>query len=72
MGARTVDGNDNEWKYVNVRRFFSVVEESVKKSIQWAVFEPNTASTWVKVKAMIENYLYLKWRDGALQGAKPE
>ncbi len=72
MGARTLDGNDDEWKYVNVRRFFSVVEESIKKSSNWVVFEPNTAATWVKLQAMIENYLTLKWRDGALAGAKPE
>jgi phage tail sheath protein FI len=49
-----------------------MVEESVKKSSQWAVFEPNTMSTWVKIQAMIENYLFLKWRDGALAGTKPE
>lgn len=72
MGARTLNGNDNEWKYINVRRFFNVVEESVKKSTSWVIFEPNTAATWVKVQAMIENYLFLKWRDGALAGAKPE
>ncbi|MCR1024527.1 phage tail sheath family protein [Cellulophaga baltica] len=72
MGGRTLDGNDNEWKYVNVRRFFSVVEESIKKSTSWALFEPNTASTWVKVKAMIESFLYRQWRDGALAGATPE
>lgn len=72
MGARTLNGNDNEWKYINVRRFFSVVEESVKKSTSWVIFEPNTAATWVKVQAMIENYLFLKWRDGALAGAKPD
>ncbi len=72
MGARTLDGNDNEWKYINVRRFFSIVEESVKKSTNWVIFEPNTASTWTKVQAMIENYLFTKWRDGALAGAKPE
>jgi len=72
MGARTLDGNDNEWKYINVRRFFNVVEESIKKSTSWVVFEPNTAPTWTKVQAMIENYLYEKWRDGALAGAKPE
>ena len=71
-GARTLAGNDNEWRYVPVRRFFNMVEESVKKSTYWAVFEPNDANTWVKVKAMIENYLILKWKDGALQGAKPE
>lgn len=72
MGGRTLDGNSNDWKYINVRRFFSVVEESIKKSTNWVVFEPNTASTWTKVQAMIENYLFLKWRDGALAGAKPE
>ncbi len=72
MGGRTLDGNDNEWRYVNVRRFFSIVEESVKKSIHWVIFEPNTASTWTKVQAMIENYLFTKWRDGALAGAKPD
>ncbi len=71
-GARTLAGNDNEWRYVPVRRFFNMVEESVKKSTYWAVFEPNDANTWVKVKAMIENYLILKWKDGALAGAKPE
>ncbi|MCW3090717.1 MAG: tail sheath protein [Ferruginibacter sp.] len=71
-GARTLNGNDNEWKYISVRRFFNMVEESIKKSSQWAVFEPNTISTWVKMQAMIENYLFLKWREGALAGVKPE
>ena len=71
-GARTLNGNDNEWRYISVRRFFNMVEESIKKSIQWAVFEPNTIDTWVKVQAMIENYLFLKWRQGALAGVKPE
>jgi uncharacterized protein len=71
-GARTLNGNDNEWRYISVRRFFNMVEESIKKSIQWAVFEPNTINTWVKVQAMIENYLFLKWREGALAGVKPE
>ncbi|MFA5354093.1 MAG: phage tail sheath C-terminal domain-containing protein, partial [Thermodesulfovibrionales bacterium] len=70
-GARTLAGNDNEWRYVPVRRFFNMVEESVKKSTYWAVFEPNDANTWIKVKSMIENYLIQKWRDGALVGAKP-
>ena len=70
-GARTLAGNDNEWRYISVRRFFNMVEESVKKSTSWAVFEPNDANTWTKVRAMIENYLILKWKDGALAGAKP-
>lgn len=71
-GARTLDGNSNEWRYVSVRRFFNMVEESVKKSTYWAVFEPNDKNTWTLVRAMIENYLILKWRDGALAGAKPD
>lgn len=71
-GARTLAGNDNEWRYVPVRRFFNMVEESVKKSTYWAVFEPNNANTWIKIKSMIENYLTQKWRDGALAGAKPD
>ena len=68
-GARTLAGNDNEWRYVPVRRFFNMVEESVKKSTAWAVFEPNDANLWVKVKAMIENYLTTLWRQGALAGS---
>jgi uncharacterized protein len=71
-GARTLAGNDNEWRYIPVRRFFNMVEESVKKSTSWAVFEPNDANLWVRVKAMIENYLTQKWREGALQGAVPQ
>ncbi|MCF2504879.1 phage tail sheath subtilisin-like domain-containing protein [Dyadobacter sp. CY107] len=71
-GARTLKGNDAEWRYVSVRRFMMVVEESIKKSLQWAVFEPNTASTWVRVKGLIENYLFDKWRQGALAGVKPD
>lgn len=70
-GARTLAGNDNEWRYINVRRLFIEIEQSVKRSTYWAVFEPNDANTWVKVRAMIENYLLLKWKDGALAGAKP-
>jgi phage tail sheath protein FI len=71
-GARTLAGNDNEWKYIPVRRFFNMVEESVKKATAQFVFEPNDANTWVKVRAMIENFLMLQWRAGALAGAKPE
>src|SRR5690606_20621567 len=71
-GARTLAGNDNEWRYVNVRRFFNMVEESSKKATESFVFEPNDANTWVKVQGMIENFLTTMWRQGALQGAKPE
>jgi len=71
-GARTLAGNDNEWKYVNVRRFFNMVEESCQNATRQFVFEPNDANTWVRVKGMIDNYLTNLWRVGALQGAKPE
>lgn len=71
-GARTLAGNDNEWRYVNVRRFFNFVEESVKKATERFVFEPNDANTWVRIQAMIENFLTVLWRQGALQGIKPE
>ena len=71
-GARTLDGNSNEWRYVSVRRLFIMVEESAKKATFPFVFEPNDANTWVKVRAMLENYLTLLWRQGALAGAKPE
>ena len=69
-GARTLAGNDNEWRYVSVRRFFTMVEESLKKSTSWVVFEPNDANTWSRVRIMIEEYLVQKWRDGALIGTK--
>ncbi|MCI5141386.1 MAG: phage tail protein [Candidatus Electrothrix sp. ATG1] len=71
-GARTLAGNDKEWRYIPVRRFYNMVEESIKKSTAWAVFEPNDASLWTKVKGMIDNYLIQKWREGALAGATPE
>lgn len=71
-GARTLAGNDNEWRYIPVRRFFNMAEESIKKGTEAFVFEPNDANTWTKVRAMIENFLFLQWRAGALQGVKPE
>ncbi|MRR57854.1 MAG: phage tail sheath family protein [Deltaproteobacteria bacterium] len=71
-GARTLAGNDNEWRYINVSRFFNFVEESCKKATEQFVFEPNDANTWMRVQAMIENFLTVLWRQGALQGVKPE
>jgi uncharacterized protein len=67
-----LDGNSNEWRYIPVRRFFNMVEDSVKNASGRYVFEPNDANTWVKVKAMIENFLTTQWRAGALMGSKPE
>ena len=67
-GARTLDGNDNEWRYIFTRRFFSMVEASVKKACEPLVFEPNDTNTWTKARVMIENYLNTLWRSGALAG----
>jgi phage tail sheath protein FI len=71
-GARTLDGNSNEWRYVNVRRLFIMVEESCKKASEFVVFEPNDKNTWLRVKGMISNFLTNMWRAGALAGDKPE
>ena len=71
-GARTLAGNDNEWRYVSVRRLFNMIEESSQKSTAFAVFEPNDATTWLKVKAMIESFLFSLWERGALAGSTPE
>ncbi|REC49234.1 MULTISPECIES: phage tail sheath C-terminal domain-containing protein [Chryseobacterium] len=71
-GARTLAGNSNDWRYVNVRRLANMIEESVKKACMQFVFEPNVAQTWINVKGMIQNYLTTLWNDGALAGAKPE
>jgi phage tail sheath protein FI len=71
-GARTLAGNDNEWRYISVRRFFNMVEESITNALAPMVFEPNDANTWIRAKNMIENYLTDLWRQGALMGSKPE
>lgn len=68
-GARTLDGNSSEWKYISVRRFCNMVQESVEKALPQLVNEPNDANTWTKVKAMIENFLTQLWREGALAGS---
>jgi uncharacterized protein len=71
-GARTLAGNDNEWRYIPVRRFFIMIEQSIKSSTSFVVFEPNDATTWIKLKTMITNFLILQWKQGALAGSKPE
>ncbi|GHT70218.1 hypothetical protein AGMMS50239_38270 [Bacteroidia bacterium] len=71
-GARTLDGNSNEWRYIPVRRLFNYIEESIQKSTAWAVFSPNDGNTWIKIKCQIENFLNNLWRVGALAGSTPE
>ncbi len=70
-GARTMS-SDPEWKYVNVRRLFNYIENSIDKGSQWAVFEPNNRHLWDNIRRTIEDFLLVLWRDGALMGAKPE
>jgi uncharacterized protein len=70
-GARTLAGNDNEWRYVPTMRFAIQLKTSLKRGLAWAVFEPNDANTWARARSQAENYLYEKWRQGALTGASP-
>jgi phage tail sheath protein FI len=70
-GARTLDGNSQDWRYINVRRTLIMLEQSVKAAAKAYVFEPNDAGTWTTVKSMIENFLYQQWKSGALVGTKP-
>lgn len=71
-GARTLDGNSNDWRYINVRRTMTFLEQSVKNAARAYVFEPNDASTWINMKCMIENFLRSVWKRGGLAGASPE
>ncbi|HST35691.1 MAG TPA: phage tail sheath C-terminal domain-containing protein, partial [Allosphingosinicella sp.] len=71
-GARTLDGNSADFRYVSVRRTLIWLEQSIRPGIAPFVFEPNDASTWIKVRAMIENFLTNVWRQGALMGDRPK
>jgi uncharacterized protein len=66
-GARTMS-SDPEWKYVNVRRLFLFIEESIDEGTQWVVFEANAPSTWARVQQTVANFLTTVWRNGALVG----
>ena len=69
-GARTISSN-GLWKYLNVRRLFIYVEESIKANTNWVVFEPNSTVLWSRVTRTIETFLATCWRDGALAGSTP-
>jgi phage tail sheath protein FI len=70
-GARTT-ATDRNWQYVNVRRLFLFIEESIEEGIRYAVFEPNNLQLWQKLKRTITDFLTRIWRDGGLFGAKAE
>ena len=71
-GARTLDGNSLDWRYINVRRTLIMLEESCRLAAKALVFEPNVSSTWVTIKSMISNFLNGIWKRGGLAGAVPD
>ncbi len=67
-GARTCS-SDPEWKYINVRRLFLYIEQSLEEGTQWAVFEPNDEDLWARIRQSTEKFLKTVWREGGLQGS---
>jgi Bacteriophage tail sheath protein len=70
-GARTMS-SDSMWKYINVRRLFIFIEQSIDRGTQWSVFEPNSEPTWIAIRTSITNFLRTVWRNGALMGTTQE
>lgn len=70
-GARTLDGNSQDWRYVNVRRTMIMLQQSIKNMMERYVFEPNTSQTWIKIRASLVNFLTGMWRQGTLVGTSP-
>ncbi|PRC93442.1 phage tail sheath family protein [Solimicrobium silvestre] len=71
-GARTLDGNSLDWRYINVRRTMIMLEESLRLATKAYVFEPNVSGTWVTISSMASNFLTGIWKRGGLAGASPE
>lgn len=71
-GARTLDGNSKDWRYINVRRTMIMLEQSIKAAAKAYVFEPNDANTWTTMKSMLDSFLFNQWKKGALVGASPD
>jgi phage tail sheath protein FI len=70
-GARTLS-SDPEWRYINVRRLFNYVSQTLMEGTQWSVFEPNDERLWLKLRASVSNFLTMMWRGGALFGTSAE
>jgi phage tail sheath protein FI len=70
-GARTLS-SDPAWRYLNVRRLFNYLEESILSGTNWVVFEPNDQALWAKIRRTIASFLVMEWRKGALFGATPD
>jgi phage tail sheath protein FI len=71
-GARTLAATETEWRYINVRRLFNYLEESILNGTQWVVFEPNDPALWARVRRTITAFLTNEWRKGALFGLTPD
>jgi phage tail sheath protein FI len=72
LGARTLAAAASNWRYINVRRLFNYVEESIAQSTGWVVFEVNGPSLWKQIRRDVGAFLTLLWRQGALMGTTPE
>jgi uncharacterized protein len=70
-GARTLS-SDPAWRYLNVRRLFNYLEESILNGTQWVVFEPNDDALWARIRRTISAFLVTEWRKGALFGLTPD
>ena len=70
-GARTLS-SDPAWRYLNVRRLFNYLEESILNGTNWVVFEPNDDALWAKIRRTIASFLVMEWRKGALFGRTPD
>jgi phage tail sheath protein FI len=71
-GARTLDGNSQDWRYISVRRTMTFLEQSIKAAAEGYVFEPNNSTTWSTLKAMVTNFLLNQWQSGILAGQSPD
>ncbi|MBS9433042.1 phage tail sheath family protein [Photorhabdus hainanensis] len=71
-GARTLKKDDDNWRYIPVRRLFNAAERDIKQAMRFAVFEPNSQPTWERVRSAIDNYLHQLWQQGALVGSNPQ
>ncbi|GIH02123.1 hypothetical protein Rhe02_01900 [Rhizocola hellebori] len=71
-GARTLAASGSEWRYLNVRRLFNMLKESIGDGTRWIVFEPNDNLLWRSIRRDISAFLTRVWRDGALQGRTPQ
>ena len=70
--GRTLAASASEWRYLNVRRLFNMIEESIALNTRWIVFEPNDMTLWKSIRRDISAFLMRMWRDGALMGASAE